>query len=99
MSTAQVQRKTRRSTARRQHARGRHNARPTATRPWVGRPLPARPGTSPIRRPLPVTPAAPPPEPENARGTTMTARHAEVITATLSITTFLTIGAMWIGYF
>lgn len=29
----------------------------------------------------------------------MTARHAEVITATLSIATFLTIGAMWVGYF
>ncbi len=29
----------------------------------------------------------------------MTARHAEMITATLSITTFLAVGAMWIGYF
>jgi hypothetical protein len=29
----------------------------------------------------------------------MTARHAELITATLSITTFLAVGAMWIGYF
>ncbi|TDD01404.1 hypothetical protein E1181_25250 [Saccharopolyspora terrae] len=95
MNTAQVHRKARR----RQHSRGRHNTRPTATRPWVGRPLPARPGTSPIRTPLPVTPAAPPPEPEPTRGTTMTARHAEMITATLSITTFLVVGAMWIGYF
>lgn len=29
----------------------------------------------------------------------MTARHAEMITASLSIATFITIGAMWIGYF
>lgn len=29
----------------------------------------------------------------------MTARHAELITATLSIATFLAIGTMWIGHF
>ena len=28
----------------------------------------------------------------------MTARHAEMITASLSIATFIAIGAMWIGY-
>ncbi len=28
----------------------------------------------------------------------MTARHAEMITATLSFTTFLMVGAMWIGH-